>query len=392
LKIAGSRSAVVLLAILCLGSLSAGGAQLSSQAQLGKRLFFDPRLSASGALSCASCHDPAYAYAAPPDTGVVMRGGAGLDQPGLRSVPSLRYLSETPRFARHAYVDRGAEREDVGPAGGLMMDGRADGLRAQALLPLLNPQEMANSGIGELARRLRRVGYAVDIQRVFGTAAADAQGLAEQAAAALERFELEDPSFHPYSSRYDQYLRGAASLSAAEIQGLRLFIDPAKGNCADCHTISTGPQDRAPDFTDYSFHALGVPRNPAIPATRDPGFFDLGLCGPVRTDMRVAEYCGFFKTPTLRNTARRRYFFHNGRFTSLLDVLHFYAGRDTDPRRWYPSTGGEVKKFDDLPAQYRANVEVSDAPLDRRSGDAPALNDAEIRQLIAFLGALNDAD
>src|ERR1700683_1798424 len=122
---AGPRLEALLFAIVCVSSLSAGGAELSSQAQLGKRLFFDPRLSASGALSCASCHDPAYAYAAPPGTPVVMGGGPGMDRPGLRSVPSLRYLSETPRFARHAYVDRGAEREDVGPAGGFMMDGRA---------------------------------------------------------------------------------------------------------------------------------------------------------------------------------------------------------------------------------------------------------------------------
>jgi cytochrome c peroxidase len=390
---AGSRLAAVLFSIVCVSSLSAGGAELSSQAQLGKRLFFDPRLSASGALSCASCHDPAYAYAAPPGAAVVMRGGAALDRPGLRSVPSLRYLSETPRFARHTYVDRGAEREDIGPAGGFMVDGRADGLREQALLPLLNPQEMANSGVADLAMRLQRAGYVNEFQRLSGTAAAGAQRLADQTAAALERFELEDPSFHPYNSRYDQYLRGVASLSADEIRGLRLFMDPAKGNCADCHTVTTGPQGRAPDFTDYSYHALGVPRNPAIPANRDPDFFDLGLCGPVRIDMRVAtEYCGFFKTPTLRNTARRRYFFHNGRFTSLLDVLHFYVGRDTDPRRWYPSAGGSVQKFDDLPAQYRGNVEVSDAPLDRRSGDPPALNDAEIREVIAFLVALNDAD
>jgi cytochrome c peroxidase len=388
----GSRLAATLAAIICVSPLSADGAELNSLAQLGKRLFFDPSLSASGALSCANCHDPRYSYAAPPDSTVVIRGGAGLDRPGLRSVPSLRYLSDTPRFSRHAYVDSGAEREDVGPAGGFMMDGRADGLREQALLPLLSPLEMANSGVEDLAKRLRRAGYMDELRRVFGSPAADAQHLAERAAAALERFELDDPSFHPYNSRYDQYLRGVASLSPAEIQGLRLFVDPAKGNCADCHTIKTGPKGHAPDFTDYSFHALGVPRNPAIPANRDPDFFDLGLCGPVRVDVRVGEYCGFFKTPTLRNAARRRYFFHNGRFTNLVEVLHFYVGRDTDPRRWYPISGGRLNKFDDLPLQYRGNVDIWDVPLDRRSGAAPALNDAEIREVIDFLGTLNDAN
>jgi cytochrome c peroxidase len=377
-----------LIALSCAGTAtpasgSAAAAALSPEAQLGRQIFFDPALSASGKLSCASCHDPTNAYAAPKASGVVMRGGANMDRPGIRAVPSLRYLSDTPRFSRHTYLDMGRDREDVGPAGGFMLDGRADSLRVQMLLPLLDPAEMGNSSVADVAARLRRAPYAAQLL----------QPLVDSAAAALERFELEDPSFHPYNSRFDQYLRGAAALSADELEGLRLFVDPAKGNCAACHTATTGPGGRAPTFTDYSFHALGVPRNPAIPANADPRFFDLGLCGPRRTDLHnESQYCGYFKTPTLRNVARRRFFFHNGRFANLQDVMHFYVERDTDARRWYPTLAGKLQKFDDVPTRYRGNVNVSDAPLNRSRGDQPALDDAEIGKVIAFLGTLNDME
>lgn len=266
-----------------------------------------------------------------------------------------------------------------------MLDGRADSLREQMLLPLLDPAEMANSSVAEVAARLQRTPYAAQL--------AGPQPLVDAAAAALERFELEDPSFHPYNSRFDEYLRGTAALSAEELEGLRLFVDPAKGNCAACHTATTGPGGRAPTFTDYSFHALGVPRNPAIPANADPQFFDLGLCGPRRTDLHnESQYCGYFKTPTLRNVARRQFFFHNGRFANLQDVMHFYVERDTNARRWYPTLAGKLEKFDDLPTRYRDNVNMSDAPLNRSPGEKPALGDNEIGRVTAFLATLNDID
>jgi cytochrome c peroxidase len=311
-----------------------------------------------------------------------------------------------------------------------MLDGRADNLREQMLLPLLDPAEMANSNVGDVAARLQRATYVLQLREAADSsssndgqpgagvqAPADAptlaveqpllhlhpranpwplaspQSLVDAAATALERFELEDPSFHPYNSRFDQYLRGTSVLSADELEGLRLFVDPNKGNCASCHTATTGPGGRAPTFTDYSFHALGVPRNPAIPANADPRFFDLGLCGPRRTDLHnESQYCGYFKTPTLRNVARRRFFFHNGRFANLRDVMHFYIERDTNPRRWYPTVAGKLQNFDDLPARYRGNVNMSDAPLNRGPGDKPALDDAEIGKVIAFLETLNDLE
>jgi cytochrome c peroxidase len=117
------------------------------------------------------------------------------------------------------------------------------------------------------------------------------------------------------------------------------------------------------------------------------------MCGPRRTDLRgETQYCGYFKTPTLRNVTRRRFFFHNGRFTTLQDVIRFYVERDTDPARWYPTVAGKVRKFDDLPARYRDNVNISDAPLNRGPRDRPALDAGEIEKVIAFLGTLSDTD
>ncbi len=114
---------------------------------------------------------------------------------------------------------------------------------------------------------------------------------------------------------------------------------------------------------------------PAIPANADREYYDLGLCGPLRTDLSDRhEYCGLFRTPSLRNVARRPVFLHNGVFHCLTDVVRFYAERDTQPEKWYPrARDGGIEKFNDLPAAYRANLDTQ-APFGHRAGDAPALS------------------
>ena len=146
-------------------------------------------------------------------------------------------------------------------------------------------------------------------------------------------------------------------------------------------------------FTDFSYAALGVPRNPEIPANRDPGHFDLGICGrPDHPLPASARYCGMFKTPTLRNTASRRVFFHNGRLKSLRDVIRFYNTRDTKPEDWYPTVDGVVQKFDDLPREYWRNIDTQ-PPLDGRPPDGtPAMSEQDMDDLEAFLRTLNDSD
>ena len=134
-----------------------------------------------------------------------------------------------------------------------------------------------------------------------------------------------------------------------------------------------------------------MPRNRAIPVNGDPAHFDLGLCGPDRTDfLDRADYCGLFKTPSLRNVALRQSFMHNGVFHSLREVMEFYVERDTDPGKWYAHRAdGTVEKYDDLPVIYHGNVNV-DPPFDRKPGQPPALDAQEIGDVIAFLGTLTD--
>jgi len=361
--------------------------------KLGRALFFEPSLSASGRTACSSCHDPRHAYGPPNDLSVQLAGRDGRT-PGLRAAPSLRYLNTLPAFTEHHFDNDGDDSVDAGPTGGHNWDGRAGSARAQARLPLLSSAEMANETPTEVVQRLRRSPLAARFREVFGAAAFDDDTAAfESLLFALEVFQQSPRDFYPFSSRYDEVLRGRARLSESEARGLAWFNDPAKGNCASCHLSAPTADGALPLFTDFGLIAIGVPRHRGLPANADPAFFDLGLCGPLRTDLRDrAEYCGRFRTPTLRNVALRRSFFHNGAMHTLADVLRFYARRDTHPQEFYPRAGeGSARKFDDLPPRYRGNVNV-EPPFDRRLGGEAALDDNEIADVIAFLNALTDAD
>jgi cytochrome c peroxidase len=362
--------------------------------QLGRDLFFDAGLSTSGKQSCASCHSPDHAYGPPNDRSVQL-GGPHLTAYGLRAVPSLRYtLARTPAWTHPRPVslaEQVLEKDNV-PRGGFDWDGRFSTLHDQAAFPLLSPTEMASTQL-TLLRRLRSAPYAALFRRVFGDGALDDPTVAfADLRLAIEAFELNDPSFHPYSSRYDAYLDGKAALTPQELRGLALFNDPERGNCSSCHISQRGADGSHPLFTDFQFEALGVPRNPSIPANHAPRFYDLGLCGPLRTDQAASNpaYCGLFKTPSLRNVAARGVFFHNGRFHSLREALEFYVQRDTNPARWYPNHAR--LPYDDLPPAQRGNVDRTTLPLTGKPGDKPVWNSADIDDVIAFLTTLNDAD
>jgi cytochrome c peroxidase len=367
------------------------GPSAAAIAALGKKIFFDPTLSASGRMSCATCHDPEYAYG-PPNGLAVQLGGPRLDRQGVRAVPSLRYgLNRTPVWHK-PFVKSLAQRilEGEEPArGGFAWDGRFNSLHEQAAAPFLDPNEMANASVEEVVGKLRRAPYAAAFRETFGAHIFDdpAQAFA-QASLAIERFELDDPSFHPYSSKFDDYLDGKTQLTEQELRGLKLFDDPRQGNCASCHLDRKGIDGSHPLFTDYEFEALGVPRNLEIRVNARPEYYDMGLCGPVRTDQSGQDrFCGQFKTPTLRNSAAKAQYFHNGRFHTLKEALRFYVQRDIDPKAWYPAD-----KFDDLPPAFRANVDIVDEPLTRAEGGTPAWNDSEIDDVIAFLETLTDRD
>lgn len=328
--------------------------------EIGELAFRDRSLSHDHTLACSSCHDPDHAFA------------PSIDHRGLRVAPSLRYLQSVPRFTEHYLDPELDDGADQGPAGGLTWDGRAQSLHDQARSPLFSPDEMANASPQELVQRLANAPYAAKLKAAFGDDVLATDDHAMKALLlSLEVFQQEPAQFYPYASKYDDVVRGTATFTPAEQRGKHLFDDPAKGNCARCHP-DVGP---SPVFTDFGYVALGVPARGLARAKSVP--VDLGLCGPRRTDLADrSEYCGKFRTPSLRNVATRHRYFHNGSVTSLSEVIRFYATRDATPARW----------ISDLPAKYRDNLD-REPPFGSKTA---VLNDAEIADLVAFLGTLTD--
>jgi len=380
--------AVTALALVACGGGTAdqeapAATTLSDQAALGELIFKDVSLSASGRQACATCHVDNNAHS--PDNALPAQlGGPLMDRQGHRSAPSVRYLAFDTAFFFDA---------EGTPTGGFFWDGRAASLQAQAHEPFLNPVEMANTSIDDVVARLALTPYAAQFQRVYGAdILARPADAFDRMALALQRYQLEDVEFRPFSSKYDEFLRGKAQLSAQEQRGLALFNSPAKGNCAGCHPSARGADGSFPLFTDFTYDNLGLPRNMALAHNADPTYFDLGLCARPSGDLAArTDLCGAFKVPSLRNVARRKVLFHNGVFDSLKTALTFYVQRDTHPEKWYPlKPDGSVDKFNDLPEGYKANVNTTEVPYNRRLGDVPALSDAEIDDVIAFLQTLSD--
>ncbi len=393
-------------------------APLSAVAKLGKQIFYDTSLSASGKQSCASCHSATRGYGPPNDLDAQL-GGPNLDRQSYRPPPSLAYLyrqapfsigpdaadaAAPPDFNALAQAAKGTQRADkvagatpttvaMVPVGGLFWDGRADSYQRQALGPLLNPTEMANPDAATVAAKLAHASYSDTFRKLFGPRIFDNPTLlTAEAMFAVGRFEFEEPDFHAFTSKYDAWLQGKARLTHAELRGLRLFNDSKKANCAGCHLSQPTSDGLPPLFTDTQYEALGVPRNPRLEANHDPKFFDLGLCGPIRQDLaQQTQYCGMFLTPTLRNSAIRHVYFHNGVYHDLKQVMDFYNLRNTDPGKIYPrDASGKVQVYNDIPKTWQGNVDYADAPFDRKPTDQPAMSDQDIQDIIAFIGTLTD--
>ena len=106
--------------------------------------------------------------------------------------------------------------------------------------------------------------------------------------------------------------------------------------------------------------------------------------------MTGVQTCALPILPTLRNVATRKVFFHNGQIKSLREAVAFYIRRDTHPHEWYPTVNGKVKKFNDLPNSYHKNINIDEAPYDRKLGQKPVLSEQEIDDVVAFLHTLTD--
>ena len=356
---------------------------------LGKRVFFDPRLSEPQGKSCAACHDPGRAFA-PTLKGEPLRIGvpAG-SRPGhvaARNAPSLLYLRYLPQ--RYFFQDDDASFPS--PFGGFFADGRANTIAEQIRGPLFSPDEMGNPSPRALQRKVAGTDLGQALTKQFSAdAVRDPERLVGALGKALEAYFQSD-EMAPFTSRFDDFLRKRTPLSPAEMRGLALFRNPDKGNCASCHLIveSSSRPERSL-FTDFGYDAIAVPRNPLLPANKDAKHFDVGLCQTARTLKwpEPDQWCGYFRTAGLRNVAVRQTFMHNGVFRTLRDTVAFYATRSTAPAQWYP---GETR-FDDVPAKYQGNINVNAVPMNRRPGATPALMEDEIDDIVAFLRTLTDA-
>lgn len=356
------------------------------RAALGRQVFFDKRLSAPGGTSCASCHDPRQGYAGNHGSTIGVALGSRPDLVGTRNVPSVLYAAYVPPI----FFYQDDEASEPVPFGGLFDDGRVDTLAEQVTHPLLDPLEMHNASADVIARKLREASYAEDFRRSFGPQVfATTSSALAALGAAMDAF-LHSREMTPFSSRYDAWVQGKAQLSRQELLGLKLFKDPERGNCINCHAFNeTSTNPARSMFTDFGYDAIGVPRNPAIPVNRDPRHLDEGLCATaaLRGWPEPGQWCGYFRTPSLRNVAARQRYMHNGVFDDLRDAVAFYATRAIEPQRWYH--GGQL--FDDVAPGHRANINAATLPLNRRAGMPPALDDADIDAIVAFLQTLTDA-
>lgn len=348
-------------------------------------------------------------YAQPAtNTRAVQLGGPNLTSPGFRAVPTLTYKQYIPPYSDDADNPDGVSANS--PGGGFTWDGRADTQAQQAGIPLLSSFEMANTSEAAVVAVVQSASYAALFQQAYGADVFnDTQTAFTDVGLALQAYQREDPSFNAFTSKYDywsslQLSNGkVVNLTAAELRGYTVFN--YTGNCFACHYNGPIVGGGGVLFTDFTYENASPPRNTGIPANQSkillPEYYDLGLCTAVNPDPvnpyliphllpQSEPLCGSFKTPTLRNTATRNVFFHNGVFTSLAQVIDFYNTRDTNPGKWYPTVNGVVQKFNDLPSAMKIYVDSVDIPFGLSPGDTPYMTTQDEADLLCFLETLTD--
>ena len=302
-----------------------GNASSDQKIELGRLLFFDPVLSARNTMSCATCHHPDLGFS---DNRALSMGFGG-DGIGPAREGGKELRRNTPSIWNSAYNHM------------QFWDGRARDLEEQAEGPIQHHDEMGQDA-GELVEELRAIPeYVQRFSEAFG-GAGDQSVTFERITFAIADFER---TVVTQNSRYDQFARGEkTALTAEERRGLNLFRS-LKTRCFECHNL--------PTFANPDFKVIGVPRLEG--AEEDEG----------RAEVAGAGYEGAFKVPTLRNVALTAPYMHNGMFSTLHEVIDFYAG------------GGGIGLGLDVP-----NIDDKIRPF--------ALNARERSDLIAFLHALTD--
>jgi cytochrome c peroxidase len=287
--------------------------------ELGRKLFFDRRLSFNGTMSCAMCHVPEEGF-----TSHASKAALGIEGKSLkRNAPSLLNVAWQAQQLFH--------------------DGRETSLSTQAWLPLLNADEMANPSVGHVLQRLRAL---PDYASLFEGAFAGAGPTMDSVGAAIAAFEA---SLIAADSRFDRWRFGGQrdALNAEEQQGFLIFS--GKGQCTRCHLV--GAQHAL--FADGQFHVTGVgfatpgaPGAPGAPVAPVARSFVVPLAPGVQTVVTDADLSAFanpnaadlgrfeitlspadryaFKTPSLRNVAQTAPYMHDGSLATLEDVVDFY--------------------------------------------------------------------
>lgn len=373
---------------------------LTSKEALGKNIFFD-KISSPQWVSCSTCHGPSYGYSGP-IAGVNMTNagvyrGADPHRFGNRKPPSAAYATFSPVF--HYDAIEGLF------IGGNFTDGRATGellgnpAADQALGPFLNPVEQNLEESKDVLKAIANSKYADLWFEVWGetidcSTPEDIEKNFQRVGLSIAAFEA-SPEVNSFSSKFDYYVAGEVQLTEEEARGLELFNDENKGKCSLCHISEPGPDGTPALFTDFSYDNIGVPKNPDNPFYRMDDVFldggspinpegehwiDPGLGGFLESHQNpmwagmAAENMGKHKVPTLRNINKKpgngdtKAYMHNGFFTSLKEVVHFYNTRDVED--W-------------------AMPEVADNVNNQELGNL-GLTDEEEDAIVAFLNTLSD--
>ncbi len=273
---------------------------------LGRKLFFDVRLSGDDTVSCATCHNPELSFT------------DGL--PGSRGIGKKIGRRNAPTVLNAAYYSS------------FFWDGRAATLEQQAGFPIANPDEMGQSHELSIKKFEKIPEYKKEFELVFGPGRLTIEKI-EMALASYERTLLSG------NSPFDRYMYGhdESALSDSAKRGLKVFLLRDRGNCVACHDV----RETYATFTDGRFHNLGAGVNSKGELT-DMGRWE-------QTHLEADR--GAFRTPDLRNVAKTGPYMHDGSLKTLKDVVEFYDGGGTSN----PQLDKEIKELK-LSAGERADL------------------------------------